>query len=177
MRVGDIVQPGQPLADIADVDALDVRLEVPVAQVAQVKLGDSVPVTVNNANIWATVSQIFPAANADQHTVTVKLALPQGAAAAPGMYARAWIAQAGGVGPSTLTPAIPTNAIAYRGSLPVAFVITRARRRDARAETRRHDGRPHRRAGRPERGRKGDRQSLARSQVGRVPLRPDAVRT
>jgi multidrug efflux pump subunit AcrA (membrane-fusion protein) len=80
-------------------------------------------VTVNGANLWATVSQIFPAANADQHTVTVKLALPQGVAAAPGMYARAWIAQAGG-GPSMLTPAIPTNAIAYRGSLPAAFVIT-----------------------------------------------------
>ncbi len=124
VRVGDIVQPGQPIADVADVDALDVRIEVPVAQVMQVKLGDPVPVTVNDANIWAKVSQIFPAANADQHTVTVKLALPQGVAAAPGMYARAWIAQAGGVGPSALTPAIPTDAIAYRGSLPVAFVIT-----------------------------------------------------
>ncbi len=124
VRVGDIVQPGQPIADIADVDALDVRIEVPVAQVAQVRLGDSVPVTVNNANIWATVSQIFPAANADQHTVTVKLALPQGVAAAPGRYARAGIAQAGGVSPSALTPAIPNDAIAYRGSLPVAFVIT-----------------------------------------------------
>jgi multidrug efflux pump subunit AcrA (membrane-fusion protein) len=124
VRVGDIVQPGQPLADVADVDRLDVVVQVPVAQVAQVKLGDSVPVTVNGANIWATVSQIFPAASADQHTVTVKFALAQGALAAPGMYARVWIAQAGGVTPSTLTPAIPTSAIVYRGSLPVAFVIT-----------------------------------------------------
>ena len=124
VRVGDIVQPGQPLADVGDADQLDVVVEVPIAQVAQVKLGDAVPVTVNGVNLWATVRQIFPAANADQHTVTVKFALPQGVLVAAGMYARVWIAQAGGVSPSTLTPAIPANAIAYRGSLPVAFVIT-----------------------------------------------------
>jgi multidrug efflux pump subunit AcrA (membrane-fusion protein) len=124
VRVGDIVQPGQPLADIADVDQLDVVVQVPVAQVSQVRLGDAVPVTVNGANLWTTVRQIFPAANADEHTVTVKFALPQGALVAAGMYARVWIAQAGGLTPSTLTPAIPTRAIAYRGSLPVAFVIT-----------------------------------------------------
>jgi multidrug efflux pump subunit AcrA (membrane-fusion protein) len=124
VRVGDIVQPGQPLADVADVDQLDVVVDVPIAQVSQVRLGDAVPVTVNNANLWASVRQIFPAANAEQHTVTVKFALPQGALAAAGMYGRVWIAQAGGITPSTLTPAIPTTAIVYRGSLPVAFVIS-----------------------------------------------------
>jgi RND family efflux transporter MFP subunit len=124
VRVGDVVQPGQPLAEIGDVDALDVRIEVPVAQMAQIKLGDQVPVTLNNANIWAPVSQIFPVANESQRTVTVKLALPPGAPAAAGMYARAWIAQPGGGSPSALTPAIPQSAIVYRGSLPAAFAIT-----------------------------------------------------
>ena len=120
VRMGDAVQPGQPIADIGDVDTLDVRVEVPVAQVNELKLNDPVPVTVNNANLWATVRQIYPAAEGPQRTVTVKLALPQGVAAAPGMYARAWIAQPGG----GLTPAIPSNAIAYRGSLPITFVST-----------------------------------------------------
>jgi RND family efflux transporter MFP subunit len=121
VRLGDIVQPGQPIADIGDVDALDVRIEAPIAQVEQIRMNDPVPVTVNAINLWATVRQIYPAAEGQQRTVTVKLALPQGVAAAPGMYARAWIAQPGGGG---LTPAIPSNAIAYRGSLPVAFVST-----------------------------------------------------
>lgn len=123
VRVGDMVQPGQPLADLADVDQLDVRIEVPVALVANLKVGDQVPVTLGNSNVWAPVAQIFPAASNDQHTVSVKLALPQGTAAAPGMYALAWIAQPGGGSPSQLTPAIPTSAIVRRGSLPVAFVV------------------------------------------------------
>lgn len=123
VRVGDMVQPGQPLADLADVDQLAVRIEVPVALVANLKVGDQVPVTLGNSNAWAPIAQIFPGASNDQHTVSVKLALPQGTAAAPGMYALAWIAQPGGGSPSQLTPAIPTSAIVRRGSLPVAFVV------------------------------------------------------
>ena len=122
VRVGDIVQPGMPLADIADVDQLEVRLEVPVALVANLQLGDAVPVTVNDENHWALVSQIHPAANPGAHTVTVKLSLPAGSKAAPGMYVLAWIAQPGGGSPNQLAPEIPTAAIVQRGSLPVAFV-------------------------------------------------------
>ena len=106
-RGSRLLNPRLRFVRVGDVDALDVRLEVPVAQVAQVKLDDPVPMKVNV-----------------QRTVTVKLALPQGVAAAPGMYVRAWIAQPGGGGPSMLTPSIPTNAIAFLGSLPVAFVAT-----------------------------------------------------
>lgn len=123
VRVGDIVQPGQPLADIADVDQLDLRVEVPVSQIGNLAVGDSVPVSIGSQNGWATVSQIFPAADSAQRTVTVKLALPADAKAAPGMYALAWIAQPGGGSPSELAPAIPTSAVAWRGSLPVAFAV------------------------------------------------------
>ena len=123
VRVGDIVQPGMPLMDIADVDQLEVRIEVPVAQVVNLALGDAVPVTVNEENVWAIVSQIHPQANAGQHTVTVKLSLQQGVKAAPGMYVLAWIAQPGGGSPNQLAPAVPTSAIAMRGSLPVAFAV------------------------------------------------------
>jgi len=123
VRVGDVVQPGQPLADLADVDQLEVRIEVPTNLVAQLKVGDQVPVTLNGANVWAPLVQIFPAADRAQRTITVKLALPAGAPAAPGMYALAWIAQAGGNSPSDFAAAIPTSAVANRGSQPIAFVI------------------------------------------------------
>lgn len=123
VRVGDVVQPGQPLVDLSDVDQLDIRVEVPASLVGNLAVGDQVPVTLSSANIWTVVSQIFPAANDAQHTVAVKLALPAGAQAAPGMYAVAWIAQPSGGSTSAQTAAIPTTAIAYRGSLPIAFAI------------------------------------------------------
>lgn len=122
VRVGDVVQPGQPLADFGDVDNLVIRIDVPVALVANLHPGDPVPVTVGGTNIWAPVAQIFPAADDKAHTVTVKLSVPADSALAPGMFALAWIAQPGGGSPSQLAPAIPTAAIARRGSLPVAFV-------------------------------------------------------
>jgi RND family efflux transporter MFP subunit len=132
VRVGDVVQPGQPLADVADVDRLDVRLEVPTNLVGQLAVGDQVPVTLGATNLWAPVAQIFPTADPAQRTVSVKLALPEGAPAAPGMYALAWIAQASGNGPSASAPAVPVSAIARRGSQPLAFVVDGRGRVDMR---------------------------------------------
>lgn len=132
VREGDVVQPGQPLADLADMTNLAIRVEVPVGLMADMKLGDVIPVTIEGNNTWAPVAQIFPAATEGAHTVTVKLALNPGAPAAPGMYALAWIAQPGGGSPAPAAPAIPTADITWRGSLPVAFVATA----DGRAEMR-----------------------------------------
>ena len=122
VRVGDVVQPGQPLVDLADVDLLDVRIEVPLEDIANLRVGDEIPATLGTINLWAPVEQIFPGAAEGQRTVSVKLALPANAPAAPGMYALAWLSQPGGGSPSALAPAIPTTAITRRGSLPVAFV-------------------------------------------------------
>ncbi len=132
VRVGDVVQPGQPLADLADVDQLEVRIEVPTNLVGQMKLGDAVPVSLTGGNVWAPITQIHPAADRAQRTISVKLALPAGAPAAPGMYALAWIPQAGGNTPSAYAPAIPASAIVHRGSQPLAFVVDG----DGRAEMR-----------------------------------------
>lgn len=131
VREGDVVQPGQPLADLADLSNLAVRIEVPVAQMADVHLGDRIPITVDGNNAWAPVAQIFPAAAEGAHTVTVKLALPEGAPAAPGMYALAWLARGDGEAALRSSPAIPSEAVTWRGSLPVAFVNL-----DGRAEMR-----------------------------------------
>lgn len=122
VREGDVVQPGQPLADMADMTNLAVRIEVPVAQMAGLHLGDSIPVTIEGNNAWAPVAQIFPAATDGAHTVTVKLALPEGAPAAPGMYALAWLEQSGDAAQGRSSAAIPAGAVTWRGSLPVAFV-------------------------------------------------------
>ena len=123
VRVGDVVQPGQPLVDLADPDQLDLRIEAPADLALNLKIGDKLPVSLDRGNVWAVVSQIFPGANQAQHTVTIKAALPPGAAAAPGMYGLAWIAEPGGGGEQAVAPGIPRSAIVYRGSLPAAFVV------------------------------------------------------
>jgi RND family efflux transporter MFP subunit len=124
VSLGDVVQPGQPLVDLADMNQLDVRIEVPTRMVGQLKLGDTVPVTLDsNVTVQAQVAQIFPAANQVQRTVTVKLALPPGAPAAPGMYVQALLAEPPGAGEVLASPVVPTSAIIYRGSLPAVFVV------------------------------------------------------
>lgn len=123
VNLGDVVQPGQPLVDLADVSQLDLRIEVPSRLVSQLKLGEVVPVTLDgNVTVQAQVSQIFPAANQVQRTVTVKLALPPDAPAAPGMYAQAMLAEPPGPGEVLASPVVPLSAIVYRGSLPSVFV-------------------------------------------------------
>lgn len=127
VNLGDVVQPGQPLVDLADVGQLDVRIEVPTRLVSQLKLGEVVPVTLEgNVTVQAQVAQIFPVANQVQRTVTVKLALPPDAPAAPGMYAQAMLAEPPGPGEVLASPVVPTSAIVYRGSLPSVFVANAA---------------------------------------------------
>lgn len=123
IHAGDVVQPGQPLVDLATPDMLDFRIEVPVSQVGNLNQGDLVPVSINGENLWAQLTQIYPVADGAQRTVTVKLALPAGTRAAPGMYGVAWLAQPGGGSPQELSPAVPQAAIAYRGSLPLAYTV------------------------------------------------------
>jgi len=125
VNIGDVVQPGQPLMDLADTNQLDVRIDVPTRLVIQLKLGETIPVTLEgNVNVQAQVAQIFPAASQTQRTVTVKLALPAGTQAAPGMYATALISEATSPGELLSTsPAVPTSAVVYRGSLPSVFVV------------------------------------------------------
>ncbi|MGV6820498.1 MAG: efflux RND transporter periplasmic adaptor subunit [Parvularcula sp.] len=127
---GDVVQPGQPLVDVANVDQLNLRIDVPTALVQYIRLNEAIPISLETANIWATVVQIYPTADVSKRTVGVKLALPAEAAAAPGMYADVWLPQASGDG--SVVAAAPADAVVYRGSLPVAFVV----RDDNRVEMR-----------------------------------------
>jgi len=88
--VGDTVQPGQKLMDIAQTDRLLLKVEVPARLVSELRTGMIVPVAIDGSlNVDALVDQIFPAANKEQHTVTVKFLLPPDAPIAPGMFASA----------------------------------------------------------------------------------------
>ena len=88
VEVGDTVQPGQPLVSFGHVSFLRLQAEVPTSLVNSLTLGQMVTAKLDGGlNVQARVAQIYPVADAVKHTVTVKFDLPQGTAAAPGLYA------------------------------------------------------------------------------------------
>jgi RND family efflux transporter MFP subunit len=133
INVGDVVQPGQVLMDIAQTDRLLLKVETPARLVSELRAGMTVPVTVDGiTHLDGLVDQIYPAANKEQHTVTLKILLPPDAPVAPGMFASAVLPEPPMDGQAVELPVIPVSAIVYRGSLPSVFVAGR----DGRIELR-----------------------------------------
>lgn len=124
VNLGDTVQPGQALMDVAQTNLLDLKLEVPARLVLDLRPGSTVPVLLEgNVTVDGMIDQIFPSANATQHTVTVKIMLPVDAPAAPGMFASALLAEPPAPGELVSSPIIPSSALVYRGSLPSVFAV------------------------------------------------------
>lgn len=124
VEVGDTVQPGQPLLQIAHVTFLRIQAEVPVRLVSSLQRGMMLPARLDvgsGVDVQARVSQIFPVADANQHTVTVKLDLPRGIPGGPGMYAEVRIPDTNSPAPNLVT--VPQQSIFYRGSLPAVMIL------------------------------------------------------
>ncbi len=123
VEVGQTVQPGQPLLKLADSQALQLKVEVPVRLVSGLRQDMMVPVIldVGNTRIQARVAQIYPVADNNRHTVTVKFDLPDGVPGGPGMYAEVMVPDPSI--PVQNLPVIPNSAVIWRGSLPAVFVV------------------------------------------------------
>ena len=121
VEAGDSVQPGQPLLTFAKSNHLSIELNVPVNLMHGIEKGQTLRARISNrAAIDVRVAQVFPVANSQQHTVKVKLDLPIGSPAAPGMYAEVSVANA--QSQNQAFPSIPVSAMVKRGSLPSVFV-------------------------------------------------------
>ena len=126
VNIGDTVQPGQKLMDIAQTDRLLLKVEVPARLVPELRTGMIVPISLDGTvTVDGLVDQIFPAANKEQHTVTVKFLLPPDAPVAPGMFGSAQLPEPPVSGKAIELPVIPVSAITYPGSLPSVFVAGR----------------------------------------------------
>jgi len=132
VEVGDPVQPGQPLLKFADVSKLQIKLEVPARLMPGVKKGMVFParLDVGDVDIQAKVVQIFPIADPDRHTVTVKLDLPQGVPGGAGMYAEVMINDVNAR--VRELPVVPKAALVWRGSLPGVYVMSDNNQRELR---------------------------------------------
>lgn len=119
---GDTVQPGQPLVTFGHVEFLRVEADIPARLVGRLRVGDMVRVTldVGPTEVDARVAQIFPIADPQRHTVTVKFDLPRGVPGGPGMYADVHLP---GTDTTTGAVRIPLSAIVPGGALPRVAVV------------------------------------------------------
>jgi multidrug efflux pump subunit AcrA (membrane-fusion protein) len=122
IEVGDTVQPGQPMLKYADVEYLQIVVDVPGRLRPGLNEGMMLraELDVGDQEVPVRVAQIFPMADAQRHTVTIKFDLPQGVSA-PGMYAKVLVPDFNA--PARTNPIIPSSAIRYNGSLPGVYVL------------------------------------------------------
>lgn len=117
VEVGDTVQPGQPLLEFADVQYLQVLVDIPSRLRPGLQEGMMLQaeLDVGQQIVPVRVAQIFPMADAQRHTVPVKFDLPQGVSA-PGEYVKVRVPDMNS--PTRESPVIPLTAVQYSGSLP-----------------------------------------------------------
>lgn len=129
VEVGDTVQPGQPLLEFANTKYLQIKVEIPARLVTGLQVGmDNIPAKLDVPSnmpdtIPVRVAQVFPVADPQRHTVTVKFDLPTNMPipAYPGQYAEVLINDVS-VAAQTL-PVIPMSAVIKRGSLSNVYVV------------------------------------------------------
>ncbi|MBF0158015.1 MAG: efflux RND transporter periplasmic adaptor subunit [Magnetococcales bacterium] len=127
IEVGDTVQPGMPMVTFADTRTLQIKVDVPARLMGGIQRGMIIPakLDVGNMRVETRVAQIYPMADPQRHTVTMKLDLPVDAPGGPGMYAEVTIPDSSM--PMESLPVIPKSAVLWRGSLPGVMVVADGR--------------------------------------------------
>ncbi len=132
VEVGDTVQPGQPMLTFADVEYLQVEVDVParlrpgLREGAMLRAELDVPVRAGAdggdepGDVPVRIAQVYPMADPQRHTVKVKFDLPKGVSE-PGMYAKVLVPDFNA--PARVNPVVPRTAIRYNGSLPGVYVL------------------------------------------------------
>ncbi len=120
-EVGDTVQPGQPLLRFADIEFLQVVVDVPSRLAPQLREGQMYEAELDGSSrrVPVRVAQVFPVADLVRHAVKVKFDLPQGISR-PGSYIRVRLPDTSATDGEVVK--IPASAVRVNGSLPGVFV-------------------------------------------------------
>lgn len=121
IEVGDTVQPGMPMLQFANIDYLQVVVDVPSRIAAGLKEGDMLNAEFElvNEDVPVRIAQVFPMADIVRHTVKVKFDIPQGVSK-PGAYVKVKVPDL--TASSRGVVKIPESAVQFRGSLPGVYV-------------------------------------------------------
>lgn len=109
--VGEVVQPGSPIAEIQSGEALRLMLQVPAAHLSRLKAGLPVTVTLPHepgVTFDGTVRVVSPGASTDTGTITAEVWLPnRDRRLQPGMAVTAEIRAAAG----SVLPSVPVQTV------------------------------------------------------------------
>lgn len=134
VALGDMALPGRPLLTLYDPAALRVTAAVPQSIAMQAAAGTVSGIELPGlaGRITPARTQIMPTVDAATHTVQLRAELPAGqASAAPGMFARLWLAApnaaaaSGGGMPDPAEPVltVPSQAIVRRAEMTGLYVL------------------------------------------------------
>ncbi|MGO9547560.1 MAG: efflux RND transporter periplasmic adaptor subunit [Rhodomicrobium sp.] len=124
VEIGTQVQPGQPLMKFSYVGFLRIQSEVPVRLVSSLSKGMIVPAHIDvggGIEVSARVAQIFPVADEQRHTITVKFDLQKGVPGGPGMYAEVQLPDP--AAQAFRLTSVPAAAVFQKGSLPAVIAV------------------------------------------------------
>jgi len=119
---GDMALPGQTLLTLEGETRFEVEVAVPESFIANVKLGDTVPVELQAGRVQATVAEIAAGADVASRSVMVKLHLAPDDRVSSGQFVRAWFS-----GPEVRKLRIPVSSISLFGQMERVFVIVEGR--------------------------------------------------
>jgi RND family efflux transporter MFP subunit len=132
VEMGDTVMMGQPLLKFSTKE-LQIEVNVPARLMPGLKVGKTVSASLDvlDERVIVIVSQIFPTADKQRHTVKVKFDLPidreseQGQYVGPGQYVQVDVPNVKATRKELLL--IPIMAVKQRGSLPRVCVLNNNR--------------------------------------------------
>ncbi len=118
---GDVVQPGQSLLVLGGAGPAQILVEVPTGMSTDLRWGDTLEVRSpdSRGTVRARIVQIAPEANAQTHTIAVKLALPGHTGIRAGDYVTVRLPA---VSSASMGVAIPRSALLPGRSLPSVLV-------------------------------------------------------
>jgi membrane fusion protein, multidrug efflux system len=128
--LGEMAMPGRPLLTLYDPAALRVTASIPQSAMPKLagQLASQAEIPGATADLLKPVRvQLLPTVDAASHTLELRMDLPAGTNAAPGMFARAWL-QGPGTGGADAGEArlfVPSQALLRRSELAAVYVIGR----------------------------------------------------
>lgn len=126
VKVGDIANPGMPLAAIEGTSAYEATVLVPETQIAQISAGAQASVLVKSSGqeLKGRVTEVSPSARNTGGQYLVKIGLDDTKDIFPGMFVSADIQVSGGGNGSLPSPLVAREAIVRQGQLTGIYTLS-----------------------------------------------------